>query len=164
MRHAKHRFSLGVKKEHRVAMMAHLVSALAKHGRIETTLAKAKALRPFADTMVTLAKKAAIAQDPAVKLHYRRLALARMRDHEAVCELFDKKASEFANRPGGYTRIYKLGLRRQGDAAEMALIEFVKAEDKPYGRRSARKGAAKKATVATPAAAASTEATAEASA
>ena len=75
MRHRKHRHQLGVKKEHRISLMANLAVALFVHGRIQTTLAKAKALRPFAEKLITLAKKAAQTEDNARKLHYRHLIL-----------------------------------------------------------------------------------------
>lgn len=143
MRHSKHRHVLGVKKEHRTALLANLSAALFKHGRITTTLAKAKALRPFAEKIITLAKKAAATEDAAKKLHYRRLALAKVRDKEAVSELFDRRVQEFLARTGGYTRIYKLGARL-GDAAEMAIIELISASDEGY-KKKAKKGTAKKA-------------------
>lgn len=156
MRHSKHKHTLGVKKEHRAAIMASLAAALFRHDRIETTLASAKALRPFAEKIITLAKNAAASEDAAVKLHYRRLAIARIRDVEAVAMLFgskDKegKVSKFVNRKGGYTRIYKL-VPRAGDAAHMALIELIEADDegykaakKPAAKKTAKKAAAKKA-------------------
>jgi large subunit ribosomal protein L17 len=109
-------------------MLGNLSVALITHGRIKTTLAKAKALRPFIEKIITLAKKADQANDAARKLHFRRLAIARIRDKKAVAELFDDKVSEFSNRAGGYTRIYKLG-QRVGDAAEMGLIELIDASD-----------------------------------
>jgi large subunit ribosomal protein L17 len=126
-------------------MMGNLSVALITHGRIETTLAKAKALRPFIEKVITLAKKAEQANDAARKLHFRRLAVARVRDKKAVAKLFDERASEFANRPGGYTRIYKVG-QRIGDAAEMALIELIDASDEGYDkpkRKAAPKAKAK---------------------
>lgn len=132
MRHNNHRHTLGLKTAHRKSLLANLTAALIRHNRIETTLAKARALRPFAEKIVTLAKKGT--------LHHRRLAIARVRDKDAVHFLFEKKVHEFANRPGGYTRIYKLSDRRRGDAAPMALIEFVGANDQPHRRRSERKG------------------------
>lgn len=135
MRHGKHRYSLGCKKEHREALMANLASALFKHGRINTTLTKAKALRPFAEKIITLSVKAYKSTDAAVKLHYRRLAISRIRNEEAVKELFDVKSSEFIKRNGGYTRIYKL-VPRIGDAAKMAIIELVYADDKGYSKSS----------------------------
>lgn len=156
MRHSKHKHTLGVKKEHRAAIMASLAAALFRHDRIETTLASAKALRPFAEKIITLAKNAAASEDAAVKLHYRRLAIARIRDVEAVAMLFgskDKegKVSKFVNRKGGYTRIYKL-VPRVGDAAHMALIELIEADDegykaakKPAAKKTAKKAATKKA-------------------
>jgi len=124
-------------------MMGNLAVALITHGRIETTLAKARALRPFIEKIITLAKKAEKANDAARKLHFRRLAIARVRDKQAVAQLFDERVSEFVDRPGGYTRIYKIG-QRIGDAAEMALIELIDGNDEGYGKP--KKKAAKKAT------------------
>jgi large subunit ribosomal protein L17 len=142
MRHQKHRHSLGLKKEHRVAMMAALATALFTHRRIKTTLAKAKALRPFAEHLITYAKKAAQTEQEAGKLHYRRLAASRLRDPGAVRALFDDHAKEFLNRSGGYTRIYKL-VPRTTDAALMALIEIIPAGDEGYKKASRRKGKGK---------------------
>jgi len=133
MRHQKHKHILGVKKAHRSALMANLAVALIKEGRIKTTLSKAKALRPFIEKIITLAKKGTLAD--------RRLAFSRIRSKEAVQILFNEKAEEFKNRSGGYTRIYKLG-NRIGDAAEMALIELIPASDEGYQKR--RKQAAAK--------------------
>lgn len=132
MRHCKHRHQLGVKKEHRIALLANLAAALFIHNRIQTTLPKAKALRPFAEKVITLAKKAAQTDDKAKKLHYFRLALSKVRNEEAVAVLFTKRAQEFLNRNGGYTRIYKLAIPRIGDGAEMALIELIAANDEGY--------------------------------
>lgn len=139
MRHRKHRHQLGRKKEHRIALMANLAAALLRHGRIQTTLAKAKALRPFAERIITLAKSAQGAS-PERALHLRRLAMARVRDDAAISTLFNERAGEFANRPGGYTRIYKLGPRR-GDAAEMAVIQLIAGSDEGYPKRSRRRTA-----------------------
>jgi large subunit ribosomal protein L17 len=147
MRHKTKRHILGVSSSHRSALMGNLSVALIEHGRIKTTLAKAKALRPFIEKIVTFAKKAEAANDPARKLHFRRLAISRVRDKEAVAKLFDERVSEFTSRNGGYTRIIKLGTRI-GDAAEMALIEFLEASDEGYAKpkkASGRKAAAKKA-------------------
>ena len=142
MRHNKHHASLGVTVPHRRAMMSNLAAALITHGRIETTLAKAKALRPFVERVITKAKQAAAKTDKKDALHLRRIALSDVRDETAVTKLFNETYKEFANRNGGYTRIYKLGQQRGGDAAEMALIEFVKADDPGYkkskGKRSAK--------------------------
>lgn len=143
MRHGNHRHQLGVKKAHRTALVANLAVALFTHGRIETTLAKAKALRPFAEKVITLAKKAEATENMAEKLHYRRLAISRIRDPKTVALLFDTKVKEFENRTGGYTRIYKL-VPRRGDAASMALIDLIEAADEGYG--SSRKKKSRKAT------------------
>ncbi len=137
-------------------MMAALATALFTHRRIKTTLAKAKALRPFAEHLITYAKKAAQTEQESGKLHYRRLAASRLRDPGAVRALFDEHAKEFLNRAGGYTRIYKL-IPRASDAALMALIEIIPAGDEGYkkarrkGKGKSRKGAPAEA--ATPAAA-----------
>jgi large subunit ribosomal protein L17 len=138
MRHGKHRYSLGRTKEHREALMANLASALFKHGKIETTLAKAKALRPFAEKIITMAKKAHLSSDAAQKLHYRRLAISRVKDEEAVAILFNERAVEFAKRNGGYARIYKL-VQRVGDAAKMAIIELISAADVGYSKSKKRR-------------------------
>lgn len=122
---------MGVKKEHRQAIMASLASALFRHDKIQTTLGYAKALRPFAEKMITLAKKAAATEDTAKKLHFRRQALSQIRDVSAVHFLFADKVSKFLKREGGYTRIYKL-VPRVGDAADMAIIELIEADDKGY--------------------------------
>lgn len=143
MRHRNHNHLLGVKKEHREAMIASLAMALFTHGRIQTTLAKARALRPFAEKIITLAKRAAATEDAAKKLHFRRLAIARVRDRDAVKKLFDERVSEFLNREGGYTRIYKLG-NRIGDAAEIAIIELVAGDDQGYAKRGKAKAASAK--------------------
>jgi large subunit ribosomal protein L17 len=144
MRHLKHRRSLGVTREHRAAMLSNLAAALISHGRIETTLTKARALRPFIEKIITKAKKAAVAGEKKDAIHLRRHALRRVRDEDAITLLFNEKAAQFAKRPGGYTRIYKLAPRRVSDAAEMALIEFVGAEDPGYKKRG-KGGPARKA-------------------
>ena len=96
--------------------MRNLATALFRHGRIETTTAKAKELRPYAERLITLAKRG--------DLHARRLAARRIQDHDVLRRLFGDIAPKYATRPGGYTRIRKVGLR-QGDAADMSLIELV---------------------------------------
>jgi large subunit ribosomal protein L17 len=150
MRHNKHHASLGVTREHRKAMLSNMGASLIKHGRIETTLTKAKALRPFIEKVITKAKQAAVAAEKKDAIHLRRMALKDIRDEGAVTLLFNEKAAQFAKRSGGYTRIYKLGPQRIGDAAEMALIEFVGAEDEGYkkSKGSAKKKGAKKAKAA----------------
>jgi large subunit ribosomal protein L17 len=145
MRHNKHRASLGVTREHRSAMMSNLAAALITHGRIKTTLTKAKALRPFIEKVITKAKHAAGKAERRDAVHLRRLALRDVRDEDAVTLLFNDKYKDFENRAGGYTRIYKLGPQRLGDAAEMALIEFVKSDDPGYKKSKGRRRLAKPA-------------------
>ena len=145
MRHNKHHASLGVTREHRKAMLSNMGASLIRHGRIQTTLTKAKALRPFIEKVITKAKKAAAAPEKKDALHLRRMALKDIRDEGAVTLLFNEKAAQFAKRSGGYTRIYKLGAQRQSDAAEMALIEFVKADDPGYKKSKGKKAKGKKA-------------------
>ena len=140
MRHGKHHASLGVTIEHRRAMLSNLAASLITHGRIETTLTKAKALRPFIEKVITKAKQAAAQAEKKDAVHLRRLALKDVRDEDAVTLLFNEKYKDFAERSGGYTRIYKIGPQRISDAAEMALIEFVKADDPGYKKSKGRKG------------------------
>jgi len=140
MRHNKHHASLGVTREHRAAMLSNLAASLITHGRIQTTLTKAKALRPFIEKVITKAKQAAAKAEKKDAVHLRRLALRDVRDEGAVTLLFNEKYKEFAERAGGYTRIYKLGPRRISDAAELALIEFVKAEDTGYKKSKGKRG------------------------
>jgi large subunit ribosomal protein L17 len=153
MRHNKHHASLGVTREHRESMLSNLAAALITHGRIQTTLAKARALRPFIEKVITKAKHAASKEARRDAVHLRRLALRDVRDEDAVTLLFNDKYKEFENRAGGYTRIYKLGPQRLGDAAEMALIEFVKADDTGYKKSKGRKTSPRRRKAAAPAAA-----------
>jgi large subunit ribosomal protein L17 len=159
MRHNKHRDSLGVTREHRESMLSNLAAALITHGRIQTTLKKARVLRPFIEKMITKAKQASGKAEKKDAVHLRRLVLRDIRDEDAVTLLFNEKYKEFSARAGGYTRIYKLGPQRLGDAAEMALIEFVKADDTGYKKsRGKRSSKAKKPKPAAPAAAPAAEA------
>ncbi len=116
MRHQKKTIKLGRTAEHRKALLANQVCSLIEHQRIKTTLAKAKAVRPLAERMVTLGKNGSI--------HARRTALATLRQKNAVKKLFDDIAPRSAERNGGYTRIVKLG-QRMSDSAPMAFIEWV---------------------------------------
>ena|SRR5436190_494312 len=116
MRHQKKTVKLGRKEGHRKSMLANLVVSLIEHSRIKTTLAKAKAVKPLAEKVVTIGKKNT--------LHARRTAKAVLRQDDAVKKLFAEVAPRAADRKGGYTRIVKLG-QRQSDAAEMAFIEWV---------------------------------------
>ncbi len=138
MRHRKNTVKLGRLSQHRDLMLSNLVSDLIRHNRVTTTLAKAKAMRPLAEKMVTLGKKAT--------LHHRRQAIAQLRQQDAVRKLFADLAPKYNEREGGYTRIIKLG-PRHSDAAPMAIIEWVEGElkksDKP--KKTAAKTEAKKA-------------------
>ena len=116
MRHQKKTIKLGRTAEHRKALLANQVCSLIEHQRIKTTLAKAKAVRPLAERMLTLGKNGSI--------HARRTALATLRQKNAVKKLFDDIAPRSAERNGGYTRIVKLG-QRMSDSAPMAFIEWV---------------------------------------
>ncbi len=143
-------------------MLSNLAASLITHGRIQTTLTKAKALRPFVEKVITKAKQAAAKTEKKDALHLRRLALADVRDETAVTKLFNELYKEFVNRNGGYTRIYKLGPQRISDAAELALIEFVKADDPGYKKSKGKKAAKGKKAKATPAAETAAAATTEA--
>jgi large subunit ribosomal protein L17 len=120
MRHLKHGRKLGRNATHRVALLRNLARALIHHGRITTTVEKAKSLRPFVEKLVTLTKK-------KNALHARRLALAKLPDKEVISKLFSDLGPRFADRPGGYTRIIKLHMRRLGDGGKTAIIEFLRA-------------------------------------
>jgi large subunit ribosomal protein L17 len=126
MRHQKKTVRLGRKAEHRKALLANQVCNLIEHQRIKTTLAKAKAVRPLAEKMVTLGKNGSI--------HARRMAFSALRHKDAVKKLFDEIAPRSTERNGGYTRIVRLG-QRKSDSASMAFIEWVDAavvvEEKP---------------------------------
>lgn len=116
MRHGKKNNHLGRTDSHRKAMLANMASSLIKHKRIQTTLAKAKALRMYVEPLLTKSK--------TDTTHSRRIVFSYLQDKEIVTELFRDVAAKIANRPGGYTRIIKLN-NRLGDNAEMALIELV---------------------------------------
>ena len=134
MRHQKKTIKLGRTADHRRALLANQVRALIQHQRIKTTLAKAKAVRPLAERMVTLGKNGSI--------HSRRRALAVLRQKSVVKKLFDDIAQRSAERNGGYTRIVKLGARKS-DSARMAFIEWVDAEhivdEKPKKEKKAKR-------------------------
>jgi large subunit ribosomal protein L17 len=133
MRHTKKTIKLGRKSEHRNLLLANQVCSLIEHSRIRTTLAKAKAVRPFAERMVTLGKRN--------DLHARRLAFAFLRQKEAVRRLFADVAPRAGSRQGGYVRIVKLG-PRNSDSALMAYIEWVDqpiVEEKPVAEETAAK-------------------------
>src|SRR5690349_4115200 len=144
MRHGDKINNLGRKKAHREALLSNLTCQLIQHKRIVTTLAKAKALRVYAEPLITKAKKN--------ETHQRRIVFSYLQDKAAVTELFSTIAEKVAGRPGGYTRIIKLGTR-PGDNAELALIELVdfneiygkgKQEKKEGAKRTRRAGGGKK--------------------
>ena len=129
MRHLKSGRKLSRRKEHRTAMLANLAASIIKHGRVHTTDAKAKEVRPFIERMVTFARQG--------DLHARRIVLSRLKGNQsAVKKLFDEIGPRYTARPGGYTRIIKLGFR-QGDNSAMSLIEFV-GEEKRKGTKGQR--------------------------
>ena len=120
MRHRKKFNHLGRKKGHRSSMLANMACSLIEHKRINTTLAKAKALKKFVEPLITKSK--------SDTTHNRRIVFSRMKQKNAVAELFRDVAVKVANRPGGYTRVIRLG-NRLGDNAEMAMIELVDYND-----------------------------------
>ena len=151
MRHKVAHRKLGRKTEHRLSMLRNLCTSLMVEERLITTLPKAKELRPYAERVITLGKRALTAEGPEQALHLRRQAAAyfhsgnanrtpdggykrprapRTAGVAAVDKLFDEIAARYTERPGGYTRILKLGTRR-GDGAEMALIELIGSEAAP---------------------------------
>lgn len=136
MRHGDKINNLGRKKAHREALLSNLTCQLIQYKRIVTTLAKAKALRTYAEPLITKAKENTT--------HQRRIVFSYLQDKEAIKELFDVISAKIAGRPGGYTRVIKLGTR-PGDAAEQAMIELVDYNEiYGKGREVAREGAAKR--------------------
>ena len=124
MRHRVAHRKLGRITPHRIALLRNLATALIERERIRTTLMKAEELRPYAERLITLAKR----EDG--RPHARNLALRDIRDRRVLDKLFDTLGARFATRPGGYTRILRLGPRR-GDGAEMAIVELIGSEYKP---------------------------------
>ena len=145
MRHRVSHRKLGRVTEHRIAMLRNQAQALLRFEHIETTVPKAKELRPFVERIITIAKRGIAAGDANGRsLHARRLVLRDIADRDVVSKLFDTIAPRFEARPGGYTRILRLGFRR-GDSAEVAQIELVGSEYNPNAEaEKTEKGAAKK--------------------
>ena len=135
MRHGNAHRKLNRTQSHRKAMFANMAASLIKHEQIVTTLPKAKELKPIADKLVTLAKKAAATDDASKKLHYRRQAISQVRDVQMVGKLFDSLGERYAGRDGGYTRVVKAGFR-YGDNAPRAVIEFVDRDETAKGQDS----------------------------
>jgi ribosomal protein L17 len=144
MRHRVAHRKLGRTTEHRIALLRNQAVALLAHERIETTVPKAKELRPFVERLITIAKRGVKAADPkGQSLSARRLVMRDLLDETVVTKLFDDLAPRFSDRPGGYTRILRVGHRR-GDAAEVAQIELVGSEFDPK-KAEAEKQAAEQA-------------------
>jgi large subunit ribosomal protein L17 len=146
MRHRVGHRKLGRVTEHRIAMLRNQAVALLRHERIETTMPRAKELRPFVERIITIAKRGLAGGETAANgrsLHARRLVLRDIQDRDVVSKLFDTIAPRFEARPGGYTRILRLGYRR-GDSAEVAQIELVGSEFNPNAEAE-KTGAAGKA-------------------
>ncbi len=148
MRHGRTLNHLGRKSEHRKALMMNMANSLIEHKRINTTLAKAKALRRYVEPLITKSK--------ADTTHNRRIVFSYLKNKEAVTELFREVAPKVADRPGGFTRIIRTG-HRQGDNAEMCMIELVdfnliygKSVDAGAKKRTRRGGAKKKEAGAAP--------------
>jgi len=141
MRHGKKINHLGRTSAHRKSLLANLASALITHKRITTTLAKAKALQRFVEPLITKSKNDTT--------HSRRIVFSNIKDKDSITELFREISQKVATRPGGYTRVIKMGAR-QGDAAEMAIIELVDYNEvyvkdaKVAAKKTTRRGAAKK--------------------
>ena len=131
MRHNVAHRKLGRVTEHRIALLRNQAMALIRHERIETTMPKAKELRPFVERLITIAKRGvASAEANGSSLHARRMVAAELQDKAVVGKLFETIAPRFAERPGGYTRILRVGFRR-GDSAEVAQIELLGSEYNP---------------------------------
>jgi large subunit ribosomal protein L17 len=137
MRHRVAHRKLGRVTEHRIAMLRNQATALLRYEHLTTTVPRAKELRPFVERLITVAKRG-VADGAAngKALHARRLVLHDLQDREVVSKLFDTIAPRFQSRPGGYTRLLRLGFRR-GDAAEMAQIELVGSEFNPRAKAQA---------------------------
>ncbi|HYC05762.1 MAG TPA: 50S ribosomal protein L17 [Azospirillaceae bacterium] len=127
MRHGMSGRKFSKTTPHRLAMFSNMANALIKHEQIKTTLPKAKDLRPIVERLITLGKKGGLAN--------RRLAYAELRDHDMVTKLFTTVAERYKDRQGGYTRVLKAGFR-YGDAAPMAIIEFVDRDVNAKGQDS----------------------------
>ena len=134
MRHRVGQRKLGRVTEHRIAMLRNQAEALIRHERIETTVPKAKELRPFVERIITIAKRGLAAGEANGKLlNARRLVMHDLQDRDVVTKLFDTVAPRFADRPGGYTRLLRIGFRK-GDSAEVAQVELVGSEYDPKAK------------------------------
>ena len=140
MRHRVAHRKLGRVTEHRIAMLRNQATNLLRHEHLTTTVPKAKELRPFVERIITIAKRGLAAAEPNGRtLNARRLVMHDLQDRDVVAKLFDTLAPRFAERPGGYTRLLRIGFRK-GDSAEVAQVELVGSEFNP---RSTAEGDAK---------------------
>src|SRR5215471_14312606 len=131
MRHRVAHRKLGRVTEHRIAMLRNQATALLRHEHLTTTVPRAKELRPFVERIITIAKRSVADGKPATNaLTARRLVMHDLQDREVVTKLFDTLAPRFASRPGGYTRLLRLGYRK-GDDAEVAQVELIGSEYNP---------------------------------
>ena len=138
MRHRVSHRKLGRTTEHRVAMLRNQAEALLRHERLETTVPKAKELRPFVERLITLAKRGVAAGEGPRAVHARRLVRRDIADGAVVLKLFGTIAPRFSTRAGGYTRLLRIGFRR-GDRAELAQVELVGSEYRPEALERAEK-------------------------
>src|SRR5262245_3044397 len=137
MRHRVAHRKLGRVTEHRIAMLRNQATALLRHEHLTTTVPRAKELRPFVERLITIAKRGVTAGDANGRvLTARRVVMRDVQDREVVSKLFDSIAPRFASRPGGYTRLLRLGYRR-GDSAEVAQVELVGSEYNPRAKAEA---------------------------
>jgi large subunit ribosomal protein L17 len=144
MRHRVAHRKLGRVTEHRIALLRNQATALIRHERIETTVPKAKELRPFVERLITIAKRGLAAGDGNIKLlNARRMVLVDIQDRAVVGKLFDDIAPRYESRPGGYTRLLRIGFRR-GDGADVAQVELVGSEFDPNAETEKADGAAAK--------------------
>ena len=134
MRHRVAHRKLGRVTEHRLSMLRNLATALLQHEHIETTLPRAKELRPYVEQLITVAKRGTVAGGTGV-LHARRIVAADIADRDVAKKLFDTLAPRFKARAGGYTRVLKAGFRH-GDNAPLAVIEFVDRDEDARGQDS----------------------------
>src|SRR5882672_5002386 len=139
MRHRVAHRKLGRVTAHRIAMLRNQATALLRHEHLETTVPKAKELRPFVERLITVAKRGLAAGTANAKeLNARRLVMVDLQDREVVSKLFETLAPRFADRPGGYTRLLRLGFRR-GDSAEVAQVELLGSEYDPKAKAADEK-------------------------
>ena len=140
MRHRVAHRKLGRVTEHRIAMLRNQATALLRHEHLTTTVPRAKELRPFVERLITIAKRGVSEGSANGKaLHARRLVMHDVQDREIVSKLFDTLAPRFAERPGGYTRLLRIGYRK-GDSAEVAQVELVGSEYDPKAKAKTEAG------------------------